>query len=204
MGRPMLHDVPQVTHARGGAVLDTAKTRAIWRAALVEMARVGYDRLSMDAVARRAGVGKAALYRRWRSKEAMVVALVTAVDIEIVDTTDQGSLRADVRSYFEQAHALLRRPLVTRILPELYAEVSRDTELAAAIRSTVLARKRSSIGKLLERARDRGELRTRVGAELAFDLMIGPIYWRAVISRHPIDAAEIDEAADRIAAALRS
>lgn len=198
----MLIQPVQERRPRGAAVLDPERTRAIWKAALLELARVGYDRLSMDAVARRANVGKAALYRRWNGKEAMVIALISAVEIEIVTPCDQGSLEADVRDYLKQAYRLLRRPLVARILPEFYAEVSRDTELAEAIRSTVIKRKRDSISALLERARRRGELARPVDLQLAFDLIVGPIYWRAVISRAPVSKADLDDAAGRVTAAL--
>jgi len=62
-----------------GPVLQSEVTDAIQAAFFEELAAVGYGRLSIDAVARRAGVGKAAIYRRWRSKLDITVALTSTV-----------------------------------------------------------------------------------------------------------------------------
>jgi len=78
----------------GAAVLQESVTSAILRAAFAEMAESGYARMSMDAVARRAGVGKAAIYRRWSSKQEMVVALTAQIGVPLADTADTGSLPA--------------------------------------------------------------------------------------------------------------
>ena len=189
---------------RGAALLQPDRTRAIWRAAILELARVGYDKLSMEAVARRAGVGKAALYRRWAGKEAMVIALIAAVEIEIIGGTDRGSLHHDIRFYLEEGFRLLRRPLAARILPEFYAEVSRDSELGAAIRSTVLKRKQDSISGIIQRAVERGELSSSIDHQLAFDLIVGPIYWHAIINSKAADEAYLDAASLAITVALKS
>jgi AcrR family transcriptional regulator len=189
---------------RGGALLRTDRTQAIWRATIVELARAGYARLSMDAVARRAGVGKAALYRRWPSKEAMIAELVSSIQIEIVAADDLGSLGADVHDYLSKGYRLLRRPLAARILPDLYAEASRDTALAAVIRETVLQRKRESVQALIERAVMRGELPQAPDPELAFDLIVGPIYWRALITRREVGEAELQVLASATTAALKA
>lgn len=188
---------------RGAAVLNADRTKAIWRAALIELARVGYDRLSMDAVARRAGVGKAALYRRWQGKEAMVAAMILAIDIEVVTAHDCGNIEDDVFSYLEQGFRLLRRPLAARLLPQFYAEISRDTELSMAIQKTVLCRKRESIALLVQRGIERGELSATTDVDTAFDLIVGPIYWRSTIVRLPTSDDDIRRAARAIASALK-
>ena len=68
-----------------------AVTAAITRATFREWARVGYASLAMEAVARRAGVGKAALYRRWPSKEALVADLMRQVGTPLGEVPDHGS-----------------------------------------------------------------------------------------------------------------
>ncbi|MBB6123674.1 TetR/AcrR family transcriptional regulator [Sphingobium subterraneum] len=192
------------TAPRGAALLRPHVTRSIWRAAIIELARVGYDQMSMDAVAKRAGVGKAALYRRWNSKEAMVVAMITAIELEIVQAEDRGSLRDDIKSYVEAGLRMMRRPLATRILPDLYAEMCRDTLLAKAIRDTVYARKRISIVALLDRAIQRGELSPGMDVDLAFDVIAGTLYWRVLVSRSNSDDTQVNAMADGFAAALKA
>lgn len=196
-------DPPVSRQPRGAALLQPDRTRSIWRAAIIELARVGYDRLSMEAVAKRAGVGKAALYRRWPGKEAMIIALIEAVELEIVSAADKGSLGADVRDYLEKAFRLLQRPLSARILPDLYAEMGRDTALASAIRATVQQRKRDSVSDMIDRAVARGELSPTFDHELAFDLIAGPIYWRALVTRSRIGEAYLSQLAAAITASLR-
>jgi AcrR family transcriptional regulator len=200
-----VHTSPAAPHApRGGALLRPDRTRAIWRAAIIELARMGYERLSMEGVARRAGVGKAALYRRWPGKEAMIIDLVSAVEVEVVSAADTGSLQTDVRDYIARAFILLRRPLSARILPDLYAELGRNTALAAAIRATVQERKRESVRLLIDRAVARAELAPMPDCELAFDLLVGPIYWRALITKSETSEADLDQLAASTTAALKA
>src|SRR5207247_138671 len=93
----------------GRALLQEDVTSAIWRAALAEMIRVGYAKLSMDNVARRANVGKAALYRRWKGKEAMLIDILAHNAIISIPVPDTGSLENDVRTYITSAMTLLTR-----------------------------------------------------------------------------------------------
>lgn len=188
---------------RGAAVLQPDRTRAIRRAAVVELAHGGYGRLTVDAVAKRAGVGKAALYRRWRNKEEMVLALLAGMDFEIVEAANTGSLEGDVRDYVDKAFRLLRRPLARRILPDLYAEVGRDTALAAAIRQAILVPKRGSVNALLDRAIARGEVDDPIDRDLAFDLLIGPIYWRALVTGASADDTVLWSMANAITRAIK-
>src|SRR5277367_129498 len=87
----------------GGPVLQTEVTDAITNAFFEELAEVGYGRLSIDAVARRAGVGKAAIYRRWKSKLEITVALASHVAVAAVDVPDAGNLLGDIREYLSRA-----------------------------------------------------------------------------------------------------
>lgn len=196
-------DTTMRAEPRGAARLQPDRTRAIWRAAIIELATVGYGRLSMDAVAKRAGVGKAALYRRWDGKEAMIIGLIAAIELEIVVGADCGSLEADIQDYLVKAAQLLRRPLASRILPDLYSEVGRDTALAQAIRTSVLARKRDSVKAIIDRAIARGELAANVDIDLAFDLVVGPVYWRSMVTRAG-GGDWVDAMAAATSAALRS
>jgi AcrR family transcriptional regulator len=106
----------------GAAVKRPQITDALTRVYFEEWARVGYSALSLDAVARKAGVGKAALYRRWRSKADMASDLVKQLSaaIVMVDPGDHGSLEADLYAGLVAVRRILSHPLVRRILPDLY------------------------------------------------------------------------------------
>ncbi len=187
MSTPLIE--PDKAHGRrtptGAAVLQTQVTTAIAKACFREWARVGYAALTMEAIARRAGVGKAALYRRWPSKLAMTVDLLTRSGVPSADVPDQGSLEEDVRFFLKQTLRLLQRPLVKRILPDLHAEMGRTPELAAAVRNGIQGKRRELGERLLDRAVARGELGSGTDRALALDLLVAPLYWRAVITGGP-------------------
>ncbi|HEY1484599.1 MAG TPA: TetR/AcrR family transcriptional regulator [Micromonosporaceae bacterium] len=186
----------------GAAVLRGDVTDAIQSALVEELAAVGYGRLSIEAVARRAGVGKTAVYRRWDSKLAMVLEVVSAVASPGLALPDMGSLVADLEALLRFAGRALRHPLASQIIPDLLAEAARNEQIATTLHET-LAGYEHAIGVLLvERAVSRGELAGDVPADLAVDLVIGPLYWRLAIARSKLPDKQIKTMAAACAAAL--
>ena len=172
---------------KGAALLQGNKTSAIKRAALIEVAKKGYARLTMEAVAKRAKVGKAALYRRWSGKEDMLIDLLHTIGLEIVSVEDQGSLEADLTAYVKQTIQLLKRPLAKKILPDLYAEMTRDTLFAEKIRQVMQRPKRAKASEIMERAIVRKEINTPIDKEIMLDALAGIIYWRFIITQEPLN-----------------
>src|SRR5215831_155650 len=117
----------------GAAVLRPDKTDAIVAAFYEELAESGHERLTMDRVAARAGVGKAALYRRWPSKELMLADLVASVTRADSSPVDHGSLAADLKAYVADAVSQLSDPLFQRIMPCLIAQARSSPDLARAV-----------------------------------------------------------------------
>ena len=188
----------------GAAVKRPAITDALARTFFEEWARVGYSALSLDAVARKAGVGKAALYRRWRSKADMASDLVkqlAATAIALADPGDQGSLEADLYAALLVTRRLMRHPLVRRILPDLYIAIPREPALAAAMRPGEMAREKK-VKALVDRAIARGELPAGVDRRAATDVLIGPLYWRIVVLGERCDRRRLETLARMAAAAI--
>ncbi len=190
--------------AAGAALLHSDVTAAITQAVFREWARTGYAALSMEAVAKRAGVGKAAIYRRWPSKLPMVADLLARVGAPLAEVPDTGSLPGDVREFLLRTARLLRRPLVRRILPDLHAEMSRTPELAALIRSGIQAERRDRGCQLLQRAIGRGELRRELDMELALDLLGAPLHWRMIVIGLPAGPGYIGALTAMTMAGLRA
>ena len=184
-----------------GPVLQSEVTDAIQTAFFAELAEVGYGRLSIDAVAKRAGVGKAAIYRRWRSKLDITVALTSAVAVAAIDVPDTGSLRADIRQYLENACEALTHPLAGQIIPDLLAEAMRNPALAEALH-TVRTPRRAKAAILFQRAIERGELSAESDLEMCMDVLAGPLYWRLAIARTPTGADYLDRLTEIVMAAL--
>lgn len=164
--------------ARGGGQLQTELTSVIHEAVLGELAENGYGRLSMDAVARRAGAGKAALYRRWPSKQEMVIAVVGEFSVPMVDVRDTGSIEGDTAQVLHAVQRWVTHPWISAALPQLIAEGARDARFAAAVNHAVGEPRRALTAGLIDRAVARGELRPEVDREIAIDLLAAPLYWR--------------------------
>jgi AcrR family transcriptional regulator len=187
----------------GAAVKRPQITDALARTFFEEWARVGYSALSLDAVARKAGVGKAALYRRWRSKADMAADLVKQLSatVVLIDPGDHGSLEADLYAALLAARRMLRHPLVRRILPDLYTAMPREPALVAAMRPGEMMREKK-VKALVDRAIVRGELPADVDRRVATDFLIGPLYWRIVVLGERCDRQGLRRLAHMTAAAI--
>ena len=169
----------------GAAVLRADVTEAIRAAVFEELAAVGYARMSIEGIARRAGVGKTAVYRRWRSKLHLVLDLVSAIAVQGLPAPDTGSLEGDLRLLYEVTSRALRHPVASQILPDLQAEAARNPEIAEALQ-TALREGQDGVAKgIVAAAQRRGELRPGTDHALALDLISGPLYWRSVVIRSP-------------------
>ena len=186
----------------GAAVLQQDVTEAIRTAVFAELAAVGYGRMSIEGVARRAGVGKTAVYRRWRSKLQMVIDVVSAIAVAGVPVPDTGSLHGDVRSLLGFTAAALRHPLAAQIVPDLLAEAARNEEIARTLETALRETQRGISSVLVRNAVARGELPLGTDPELAFDMVIGPLYWRLAVVRAPVGSAYLDRLATAATAAL--
>jgi AcrR family transcriptional regulator len=169
-----------------GRPKDQRADRAIVRVALELLGEQGVRDLRMDDVAARAGVGKATIYRRYRSREALIAEVVGTLvsEIEIPDT---GSTRADLLALMRQAVELYRRPLAAGLMPGLVEEARRNPELARTVREQFLSGRRAALSAVLERGVDRGDLRPDLDRELALDVLGGPLFYRLLITGGPID-----------------
>jgi AcrR family transcriptional regulator len=190
----------------GAAVKRPQITDALARTFFEEWARVGYSALSLDAVARKAGVGKAALYRRWRSKADMAADLVkqlSAEAISLADAGDQGSLEADLYAGLKATRRMLRHPLVRRILPDLYTVLPREPPLVEAMRPGEMMRE-NKVKAVVDRAIARGELSPAIDRRAATDLLIGPLYWSVVVMGDRCSLTRLKTMARMTAAAIRA
>lgn len=175
----------------GAAIQRADVTAALRRAFFREWAKRGYSAMSLEAVAARAGVGKAALYRRWPSKPAMARSLIEGLSLSIVPAPDTGSLRGDATAFQSSLARVLRHPLVRRILPDLHAECARSDDLGDLLDAVTEARRARGLS-ILDRAVARGDLPEDVDRTLALDLIAAPIYWRLVATGGSLRAGDME------------
>ncbi|RYB95273.1 TetR/AcrR family transcriptional regulator [Nocardioides oleivorans] len=129
----------------------------ILEATLQVLDEVGYDLLTMDAVAARAKASKATLYRRWKGKPELVVAAIMSHKGEAV-TPDTGTLRGDLLEAYCGGSGGLNDPLARSVLSAVVTAMSRDPEFAEVYRRDFIAPKIQASQAIYDRARERGEI----------------------------------------------
>ena len=137
----------------------------IFEATLVVLDEVGYDLLTMDAVAQRAKASKATLYRRWKGKPELVVAAIMAHKGDAV-VPDTGTLRGDLLEAYCGASGGLNDPLAQSVLSAVVTAMGRDPEFAEVYRRDFIGPKIAVSRQIYERARERGEVHP--DSDLAF------------------------------------
>lgn len=171
-----------------GRPRDPAADEAILRATLAILAEAGYGDLTVERIAERAGVGKATIYRRWDSKDDVVLAAVEQLSAE-VPVPDTGDLRSDLTAIAEGLAAVFRAPDAGRLVATLTAQMALTPELANALRGGFLTARRAAARTVFERGRTRGDVRDDLDTDVAIDLLAAPFYYRLLITGDPIDEA---------------
>lgn len=174
---------------------------AILGAAMAVLAEVGYQALTMDAVAARARASKTTIYRRWRGKAALVKAALDAYDDHCNESVpDTGALRGDLFAVME----MLRRKSETfplTLVHELIAAMRDDEELAAALRTHLDDDALSPFTEPLHRAAERGDVRAGVDTELVHEVAEAMILRRLHLGA-PFDGDFIARVVDDVLLAL--
>jgi AcrR family transcriptional regulator len=152
--------------------------------------------MSMEEVARRAGVGKDTLYRRWHSKVALVRAALARLAEQEVRVPDTGSRDSDVRAYLRSIVRLLTKSGVGRVVAGLVGEASRNPEFAVVFRAFWAARRRTA--KEVALRPGAGDPAPDLDPELLIDLLVGPIYYRLLVSGAPLTPAYVERLADAV------
>jgi AcrR family transcriptional regulator len=172
------------------------REQEILGAALEVLGEVGYDRLTMDAVAARAKASKATLYRRWTNKLTLVIDALVAQKAA-PEPLDTGSLRGDLAAAYCGFGGLTDRATVTRFTSVLTA-IGRDPEFASAYRTQVLGPKVAQAVTIFERARARGELRDDIDITLIAPALPGIVLHRFFMLGEAPTPDLIDRVLDQI------
>jgi AcrR family transcriptional regulator len=170
---------------------------AILKAAAGLLLEYGLDAVSMDAVAARAGVSKATIYRWWPTKEALALdSLYTEWSAAAPVPRDTNSLRGDLVELMAPWVRLVTAQPYARVIAALLAKTRADPAFAAEYRQRVIEPRRDQAREIFHRAIERGELRAGVDLEVALDLIYGPLYLRLLQGHAPLDDAFVEAAID--------
>jgi AcrR family transcriptional regulator len=167
----------------------------ILQAALEVLGDVGYDRLTMDAVATRAKASKATLYRRWNTKVSLVIDALLA-EKSHPPAPDTGSLRGDLLASFCGMGGLDDKAVAT--FASVLTAISRDEDFAEAFRHEVIGPKLAQSRAIFERARERGEIAEGVDLDLLAPALPGIVMHRLFILGGHTDEDLITSVIDQI------
>jgi AcrR family transcriptional regulator len=180
---------------RGGRPRDPSRDGAIRSAILQVLAESGYAGLTMDAVAAAAGVGKATIYRRWRTKSDLVADAVAELSAMSIDPPDTGSLEGDLRVLLRWLVAAVNGPLGAATL-SLLSALPHEPALREAFSNGPMGVWRSAFRKVWESAAARGEVPDSVRGTAVSSTASAPILQRWLFSGEPVS----DEFADEVLA----
>lgn len=178
---------------RSGPVRSEAARQAVLHATSELLSEVGYDRLTIEGIAARAGVAKQTIYRWWPSRSAVVAeALVEGLLLpERLVVPDTGSIGTDLRTWLMGLADLIDDPLRASIIPSIITAATQNPEIASHLRDALVPTG-SLIDRLTAAVGDAPHLRSGVPIETLADMILGAVLVR-VMSRQPLDERAIDD-----------
>jgi AcrR family transcriptional regulator len=189
-------EVTAVAQLRGRPRSEKARKAILEAAAELLLAR-GLNAVSMDAVAERAGVSKATIYRWWPTKETLALdALYSEWAAARPVPEDTGELRGDLFSLLTPWARLARSRPYGRVIAALITAAQTDPEFAAEYRIRFVDPRRDQGRAIFGRAIDRGEIPADTKIEVALDLLYGPIYHRLLHGHAPLDEGFVRDVVD--------
>jgi AcrR family transcriptional regulator len=188
--------------ARVGRPRDRQIDSAVLAATLALLDRSGYGRLTLEEVARQAGTTKPAIYRRWPSRQRLVLAAL-AQRLGGAQAPDTGCTLCDLDECLKVFVAAFRR-MPPGVIGPLFADCAGDRKLRAAFMTTLFDPPRAAVRETLERAHARGDLRDDVDLDLILDLIGALIHYRALFGHAPTSDAEIERAVEALLQGIAS
>ncbi|HWS44605.1 MAG TPA: TetR/AcrR family transcriptional regulator [Acidimicrobiia bacterium] len=178
-----------------GRPRSTECDRAILDAAITEYAERGLEGMSVDAVAARAGVSKATIYRRYPSKVELVVAAALMLAEATAPKPDTGSLRGDLLTSLRNLRRLLDDPVLGAATRMLVVDALQHGDLAR-MHTDFVATRRERTFDAFRRAIERGELRPDVDFEFAADAVVAQLFYQHLVRHESIDDEYLERVVD--------
>jgi AcrR family transcriptional regulator len=167
------------------------------------LAEGGVKRLTIERVSRRTGVAKTTIYRRWRSREDLALAVVLEMTKAVVDApSDEADTRNALMSLLGSVVAFLGRTPMGTVMRGLASELATDPRLGSAFRDTVVRLRRETLTQVVEQGVARGELRPDIDVDLLHDFLFGPVYYRLLVTGMPLDEALPEQIVDAVLPAI--
>jgi AcrR family transcriptional regulator len=161
-----------------------ASHQAMLQATLTLLAEVGYDRMSIDAIAARAGVGKTTIYRRYRGKEELVADAIETIRAEVL-IPNTGSLEGDIESLITQAAEMTLNPVGRKSVAMIISSACSHPKFAQVYWEKYLNPRRQAFEIMLDRAKVRQEIPSDLDSGLVFDAISGIMLYALIFQPTP-------------------
>lgn len=151
------------------------------------LAAGGVHGLTVEGVAARSGVAKTTIYRRYRDKRELALAVLIDMVETVAAVPDLGDTRRELVSFVEATIHVLGSTLMGRVMQGLVSDLANDAKLAAAFRERVVELRVAEVRRMVERGVERGDLRPDTDVGIAHELLFGPVYYRLLLGAAPLD-----------------
>lgn len=188
----LVQEAEPMRSPRGGRPRDPSRDGVIRAAILRLLAEVGYNALTMDAVAAEAGVGKATIYRRWRTKQDLVADTVSELNDAAVTPADTGSLETDLREVLYAIVDRINGPMGAAT-QSLLSTVPHHPALGQAFGDGPVGIWRRAFAQVFARAEARGELRPGLAGTVTAEAIMAPLVQRWLLTGRPVTRDYADE-----------
>ncbi|MGW6279919.1 TetR/AcrR family transcriptional regulator [Kribbella sp. NPDC055071] len=169
---------------------------AIMEAALELCQEHSYGGLTMEGIAKRAGVGKQTIYRWWPSKAAILLEALQERGGSTLNFPDTGDLRADLRTQMNQVVAAFSSPTFAAYSKGLIAAAQSDPDIASAVVASIIKPRVDLCVDRLEKSQKAGEIRPEVNLPDLVELIYAPLYYRLLLHTRPVSESQVETILD--------
>jgi AcrR family transcriptional regulator len=164
--------------ARGGRPRSDRAHQAILTAAREILSEEGFAAMRLEHVAARAGVGKATIYRRWASKEALAQDLLTQLAAPHIAVAESGNTRDEMLAAVTNPMRAVTETDFGPVIRAMLSQIASNPSIGDPFRARVVEARRAEVTRVIERGIERGDLRADADAGIATELLVGPVYFR--------------------------
>ncbi len=166
---------------------------AILEAARELIAERGVEGMTVEGVAARSGVAKTTIYRRWRDKDELALAILVDATARIKAPPDVGDTRKELLTFVKTARKILRPGGVVQ---GLVSDIATKPHLGRIYRERIVDVRLSEVKTVIDRGIARGDLRPDTDVRLAHELLVGPLFYRLLFSGAPLDTKHANDTVD--------
>ena len=190
-------DQPSTPATRRGRPRSDTTHRKILEATRQLLSEGSFADLKIEHVAARAGVGKAAIYRRWGSKEALAQELLAELAGPHIAVAETGNTREEMlAAVLNPMRAVTDTPFGP-VIRSLLSQIATNPTLGDPFRATVVQARRDEVARVIRRGIARGDLRPDADTAVATELLVGPVYFRVMFGGE-LDAAFAERIVDSV------